>query len=66
MTRSMQPTIAAVDRIAQAAASTERLAYSYRRGYEDGLSHGTQAAYRRIGYLTAALVAVGVLVAWML
>lgn len=67
MTRSMQPTLQAVERITPPAGpSVSRLAYSYQRGYEDGMQHGKRRAIRllalaalpllMIGYLTACAV----------
>ncbi|PWC54667.1 hypothetical protein TSA6c_00020 [Azospirillum sp. TSA6c] len=67
MTRSMAPTIAAVERITPPAGpSVSRLAYSYSRGYEDGLQHGAQSAYRRMTYALVPLAVVGGIVAWMI
>lgn len=66
MTRSMQPTIAAVERITPAAEpTTTRLAYSYRRGYEDGTRHGKQAAYRSMNYWAVITGAIAALV-WVI
>lgn len=53
----MQSTIAAVDRLAQTADHTERLARNYRAGYEDGKSHGlVQGAFWSLASV-AAIVA---------
>lgn len=67
MNRSMQPTLQAVERITPPAGpSVQRLAYSYSRGYEDGLQHGKRHAYTRAGWAMAALAAAGVIVAWVI
>lgn len=63
--RSMQPTIAKLDRLAQAEIDTDRFATSYSRGKEDGKREGRAEAYRRIRWALAAVVLIGVIAWWI-
>lgn len=64
MVKSMQPAIQAVERIVPSTEITpQRIAYSYRRGYEDGHTAGKRSAYRRMGWIAAAFVLAGALAA---
>lgn len=61
MTRSMQPTLAKLNTMAQRTPA-EISSANYRLGY----MHGRQAAYRTAGYIATSLAAVVGIVAWVM
>ena len=58
MTRSMRPTLAKLDSMAKQQRTP-------RPDYALGYMHGQQAAYRTVGHIATALVAVCVVGAWV-
>jgi hypothetical protein len=63
MPRSMAPTLAKLDRLAQSKIDTERLTTSYQRGRQDGIKEGRAEAFATLRWAAIPLLLIGYLTA---